>query len=185
MRLVLKIFPRFCPFIWLSFTTQYRSYGDVPALLVGEDLRFPFVHYFSLAEPPPFRKLAGKLPHTKESKLPGGIRTHSGEDKWFEGNDLYHSATSSPLTSYGLETLAKKCLLFLKTDVVMVDILSCKGTSVRGRTAFTSRTVWEIYGTFKSKTIFFSMSVARPSYSCAHTCIMSYCKCIDACYLFY
>jgi hypothetical protein len=26
--------------------TQYRSYGDIPAVMVEEDLRFPSVHYF-------------------------------------------------------------------------------------------------------------------------------------------
>jgi hypothetical protein len=26
--------------------TQYRSYSDIPALLVEEDLRCPFAHYF-------------------------------------------------------------------------------------------------------------------------------------------
>jgi hypothetical protein len=35
----------------------------------------------------------------KKSKVPVGIRTHSGEarrGKWFEVNDLNHSATDAP-----------------------------------------------------------------------------------------
>jgi hypothetical protein len=37
------------------------SYGDVPALLVEEDLKSPSVHYFRRVEPSTFRKLAGYL----------------------------------------------------------------------------------------------------------------------------
>jgi hypothetical protein len=47
-------------------------------------------------EPPTFRKVAGKLPHInfKESKVPFGIRTHRVRGKWFEVNDINHSATT-------------------------------------------------------------------------------------------
>jgi hypothetical protein len=33
-------------------STQYRSYRDVPALLVEEDLRCPSVHYFRHEQAP-------------------------------------------------------------------------------------------------------------------------------------
>jgi hypothetical protein len=36
-------------FVWFGFyvtSTQYRSYRDIPALLVEEDLRCLSVHYF-------------------------------------------------------------------------------------------------------------------------------------------
>ena len=54
------------------------------AKLVEEDLG---CHFYALskartdtwAEPPTILKLANKLPHMKESKFPGGIRTNSGE----------------------------------------------------------------------------------------------------------
>jgi hypothetical protein len=36
-------------------------------------------------------ELAGWLPHMKESKVPVGIRTYSGEGKWFEVNNLNRS----------------------------------------------------------------------------------------------
>jgi hypothetical protein len=60
-------------------SSQYKSYGEVPALLVEKDLECPSVHERSRVEPPTFRKLAGWLPHMKESKVPVGIRTHGGE----------------------------------------------------------------------------------------------------------
>ena len=34
---------------------------------------------FTRVEPLTFRKLAGYLPHMKESSVPGGIQTHSSE----------------------------------------------------------------------------------------------------------
>jgi hypothetical protein len=43
------IFILICLFVFLFYvtSTQYRSYRDVPALLVEEDLRCPSVHYLS------------------------------------------------------------------------------------------------------------------------------------------
>jgi hypothetical protein len=32
----------------------------------------------------------------KEYKVSAGVRTHSGEGKWFEDNDLNHSAMDAP-----------------------------------------------------------------------------------------
>jgi hypothetical protein len=40
-------------FNWFYVTpTQYRSYGDVPALLVEEDLRCPSMHYYRHEQAP-------------------------------------------------------------------------------------------------------------------------------------
>jgi hypothetical protein len=41
-----------CLFGFSVTLTQYRSYGDVPALLVKEDLRCPSVHYFRHKQAP-------------------------------------------------------------------------------------------------------------------------------------
>jgi hypothetical protein len=71
----------YCLFVWLIgycvTPTLYRSYGNVPALLIGEDLRCPSEHYFRhLSKTTDVRKLACNV---KESKVSVGIRSHGGE----------------------------------------------------------------------------------------------------------
>jgi hypothetical protein len=59
-------------------TTQYRSYGDISALLVEEDLRCPFMHFVRHKRAPEQNhrrsvnwKASSNL--MKESKVPGEI----------------------------------------------------------------------------------------------------------------
>jgi hypothetical protein len=91
-----------CLIVFYVTPTQYRSFGDYQALQVEEDLRCHCVHYFrheqtgTRVEPPTFCKLAGYLPHMKESNVPVGIRTKAVRGKWFEVNNLNHSATDAP-----------------------------------------------------------------------------------------
>ena len=46
-------------------------FNEISALLVKEDIVCSSEH-----------ERAGQLPHMKESNISGGIRTHSGVDKW-------------------------------------------------------------------------------------------------------
>jgi hypothetical protein len=58
--------------------TQHRSFGDVPALLVEEDLRCTIVHYF------------------RHERVTKGFESTAVSGKYFEVNDLNHSATDAP-----------------------------------------------------------------------------------------
>ena len=64
-----------------------RLYEDFSALLVVDDLGVPFRadtsrHLSTTTDVP----ITGKLPHMKESKVPDGIRNHSGEGQVILGH---------------------------------------------------------------------------------------------------
>jgi hypothetical protein len=65
------------------------SYGEVPALLVEEDLRCPSVHYSGHKQAPKWNhQLDGQLPHMKEFKVTVGFEPTLVSDKQFEVNNL-------------------------------------------------------------------------------------------------
>ena len=80
-------------FVLLGF--KLRLYGNFPAFNVGE--RPQLFHASADTQVEPliyiFRKLAGYLPHMKESKVPGWIPTHSSEGQVILSQKLGYRST--------------------------------------------------------------------------------------------
>jgi hypothetical protein len=60
-----------------------------------------------------FGQQPGYLPHMKESKSMLGFEPTVARDKWFEVNEIFHSATDAPKIKYNILQVinANKCII--------------------------------------------------------------------------